>query len=53
MVFAILSDPFWRRIYVKLEKQQERNGGGEHQPEWRLPPGMYTETLCRHALLRC
>ncbi|KAL3443846.1 major facilitator superfamily domain-containing protein [Aspergillus insuetus] len=37
MVFAILSDPFWRRIYVKLEKQQERNGGGEHQPEWRLP----------------
>ncbi|KAL3497010.1 major facilitator superfamily domain-containing protein [Aspergillus germanicus] len=40
MVFAILSDPFWRRIYVKLEKQQERNGGGEHQPEWRLPPAI-------------
>ncbi|KAL2817417.1 MFS transporter [Aspergillus granulosus] len=37
MSFAIISDPFWRKIYVKLEKQQERNGGGEHQPEWRLP----------------
>ncbi|KAL3455127.1 major facilitator superfamily domain-containing protein [Aspergillus heterothallicus] len=40
MAFAIISDPFWRRIYVKLEKQHERNGGGEHQPEWRLPPAI-------------
>ncbi|KAL2853410.1 major facilitator superfamily domain-containing protein [Aspergillus pseudoustus] len=37
MSFAIVSDPFWRKIYIKLEKEQERNGGGEHQPEWRLP----------------
>lgn len=42
MVFAILSDPFWRRIYRRLEKNHEKAIGKEDfQPEWRLPPGVY------------
>ncbi|KAE8144642.1 major facilitator superfamily domain-containing protein [Aspergillus avenaceus] len=42
MVFAILSDPFWRRVYGHLEekhKSKERTGE-EFQPEWRLPPAI-------------
>ncbi|KAL4998134.1 major facilitator superfamily domain-containing protein [Aspergillus recurvatus] len=39
MSFAIASDPFWRRIYRKLEKNA--NEVGENfQPEWRLPPAI-------------
>jgi hypothetical protein len=43
MVFAILSDPFWRRIYVRLEEKHEKAVGkpDDFQPEWRLPPGAY------------
>lgn len=43
MVFAILSDPFWRRVYVRLEKEHEKAVGksDDFQPEWRLPPGVY------------
>ncbi|KEY81177.1 MFS multidrug transporter [Aspergillus fumigatus] len=42
MVFAILSDPFWRRVYVRLEKKHEKAVGkpDDFQPEWRLPPAI-------------
>ncbi|KAF7593972.1 hypothetical protein BBP40_010369 [Aspergillus hancockii] len=42
MVFAILSDPFWRRVYQRLEEKHKRAGGTEEdfQPEWRLPPAI-------------
>ncbi|GFG24461.1 transcription activator of gluconeogenesis acuK [Aspergillus udagawae] len=42
MVFAILSDPFWRRIYVRLEEKHEKAVGkpDDFQPEWRLPPAI-------------
>lgn len=41
MVFAILSDPIWRRNYARLERnfQRDSNGEDDFQPEWRLPPG--------------
>jgi hypothetical protein len=41
MVIAILSDPIWRRNYVRLEREHQKatNNTGEFQPEWRLPPG--------------
>lgn len=41
MVIAILSDPFWRRNYERLERnyEKEKNTSDEFQPEWRLPPG--------------
>lgn len=41
MVFAILSDPIWRRNYERLERnyQNAANRTDEFQPEWRLPPG--------------
>ncbi|EAW13822.1 MFS transporter [Aspergillus clavatus NRRL 1] len=42
MVFAILSDPLWRRVYVRLEKKHEKAVGraDDFQPEWRLPPAI-------------
>ncbi|KAL4935284.1 major facilitator superfamily domain-containing protein [Aspergillus oleicola] len=42
MAFAIASDPFWRRIYRKLEETHERAVGvaDDFQPEWRLPPAI-------------
>lgn len=42
MVFAIMTDPFWRRVYARLEKHHETVEGkaDDPQPEWRLPPGM-------------
>ncbi|KAI9045085.1 MFS transporter [Aspergillus affinis] len=45
MLFAILSDPFWRRIYQRLEKKHERAVGkaDDFQPEWRLPPGAFVD----------
>lgn len=41
MVLAILSDPFWRRVYQRLEEKHKRTEGTteDFQPEWRLPPG--------------
>lgn len=46
MVMAILSDPLWRRNYIRLERQhQQGNHVEEFQPEWRLPPGMYSVSL--------
>lgn len=41
MVFAILSDPIWRRNYMRLERNYQTATGttDEFQPEWRLPPG--------------
>ncbi|KAL4987530.1 major facilitator superfamily domain-containing protein [Aspergillus falconensis] len=39
MSFAIASDPFWRRIYRKLEKKAIEIGES-FQPEWRLPPAI-------------
>jgi MFS family permease len=42
MVIAILTDPFWRRNYARLERQHIAAGGkdGEFMPEWRLPPAI-------------
>ncbi|OQE25142.1 hypothetical protein PENSTE_c006G10182 [Penicillium steckii] len=41
MVMAILSDPLWRRNYVRLERNhQQGNHAEEFQPEWRLPPAI-------------
>jgi hypothetical protein len=41
MVIAILSDPIWRRNYVRLERNHEQatNKIDDFQPEWRLPQG--------------
>ncbi|KAI9926656.1 hypothetical protein MW887_003749 [Aspergillus wentii] len=42
MIFAILSDPFWRRVYTRLERKHELAVGkaDDFQPEWRLPPAI-------------
>ncbi|GKZ38060.1 hypothetical protein AbraIFM66950_009975 [Aspergillus brasiliensis] len=42
MLFAIFSDPLWRRNYTRLElKHQEVVGrSDDFQPEWRLPPAI-------------
>ncbi|KAJ6173647.1 hypothetical protein N7485_006459 [Penicillium canescens] len=42
MVFAILSDPIWRRNYIRLERNHEKasNKIDDFQPEWRLPPAI-------------
>ena len=44
MVFAISSDPFWRRVYARLEAAHEKDVGRteKYQPEWRLPPGAFS-----------
>jgi hypothetical protein len=41
MMLAIMTDPFWRRNYARLEKNHIAAVGekGEYLPEWRLPPG--------------
>lgn len=43
MLFAIMSDPLWRRVYGRLEKNHEATSGrvDDPQPEWRLPPGIF------------
>ncbi|KAJ5179913.1 hypothetical protein N7492_003123 [Penicillium capsulatum] len=40
MVFAILSDPIWRRNYARLERNYRKTttNTDDFQPEWRLPP---------------
>ncbi|KAJ5605835.1 drug/proton antiporter YHK8 [Penicillium lagena] len=42
MVLAILSDPFWRRNYQRLERNHEKatQKTDDYQPEWRLPPAI-------------
>lgn len=47
MVFAILSDPIWRRNYMRLERnyQNSTDAHDEFQPEWRLPPGKSADSL--------
>lgn len=49
MVIAILSDPFWRRNYVRLERNHEKATKklDDFQPEWRLPPGKLASKLFR------
>lgn len=49
MVIAILSDPIWRRNYMRLERnyQNATDGTDEFQPEWRLPPGQSAGRLLR------
>lgn len=41
MMFAILSDPIWRRNYERLERKHRETADpdDEFRPEWRLPPG--------------
>lgn len=43
MVMAILSDPIWRRNYIRLERNHEKvtNKFDDFQPEWRLPSGKF------------
>ncbi|KAF1850118.1 MFS general substrate transporter [Cucurbitaria berberidis CBS 394.84] len=40
MVTGICTDPIWRRIYGRLVRQREEQGGepGGSEPEFRLPP---------------
>ncbi|KAE8379895.1 major facilitator superfamily domain-containing protein [Aspergillus bertholletiae] len=42
MVFAILSDPLWRRNYERLEKEHQARDveASGFFPEWRLPPAI-------------
>lgn len=39
MGIAILTDPFWRRNYARLDRKYGSKEGN-FQPEWRLPPGI-------------
>ncbi|PWY69193.1 MFS transporter [Aspergillus sclerotioniger CBS 115572] len=49
MLFAIFSDPLWRRNYVLLELEHEKAVGrsDDFQPEWRLPPGMSSPCIAQ------
>ncbi|KKZ68044.1 hypothetical protein EMCG_06254 [[Emmonsia] crescens] len=42
MMFAISSDPLWRKNYARLVHKRETKVGkiGEYEPEWRLPPAI-------------
>ncbi|OJD21959.1 hypothetical protein ACJ73_06698 [Blastomyces percursus] len=42
MIFAIMSDPFWRKNYARLVQKRETKVGklGQYEPEWRLPPAI-------------
>lgn len=42
MVFAVLSDPYWRWNYCRLEREHQTLSGDDSGffPEWRLPPGI-------------
>ncbi|PYH50083.1 MFS transporter [Aspergillus saccharolyticus JOP 1030-1] len=42
MLCAILTDPFWRRNYMRLESAHKGRGNetNDFQPEWRLPPAI-------------
>ncbi|PYH90484.1 MFS general substrate transporter [Aspergillus ellipticus CBS 707.79] len=37
MILAILTDPFWRWNYARLERNSTEE---KYPPEWRLPPGI-------------
>jgi len=41
-LFAISTDPFWHRNYLRLIDNREKNGGepGGSEPEYRLPPAI-------------
>jgi hypothetical protein len=43
MVFSVLSDPYWRWNYCRLEREHQILNGDDSGffPEWRLPPGIY------------
>lgn len=47
MIFAILSDPYWKWRYRRSEKNHAAlgNTGSHSMPEWRLPPGICLLTL--------
>ena len=47
MIFAILSDPYWKRRYRRSEKNHAAlgNTGSHSMPERRLPPGICLLTL--------
>ncbi|KAL2354908.1 synaptic vesicle transporter [Cryomyces antarcticus] len=40
MIMGILSDPLWRKNYIRLIRKREEQGGepGGSEPEYRLPP---------------
>jgi multidrug resistance protein len=42
MIVGILTDPLWRKNYIRLVKNGEREGGelGSTEPEYRLPPAI-------------
>lgn len=42
MMIAVASDPLWRMIYQRLERNHIAVVGekGESMPEWRLPPAI-------------
>jgi hypothetical protein len=42
MLTGISSDPIWRRVYGRLVRQREKQGGepGGSDPEFRLPSTM-------------
>jgi hypothetical protein len=40
MLLGILSDPLWRKIYNRLVRQAEAQGGGS-EPEFRLPSTVF------------
>ncbi|OAT00438.1 MFS multidrug transporter, variant 2 [Blastomyces dermatitidis ER-3] len=42
MIFAIMSDPFWRKNYARLVQKREAKVGklDQYEPEWRLPPAI-------------
>ncbi len=42
MLVGVFCDPFWKRIYARLVRQREQQGGepGGSEPEFRLPPTM-------------
>lgn len=49
MVIAILTDPIWRRNYIRQERNHEKatNKINDVQPEWRLPPGKSSMRLAK------
>ena len=41
MILAVISDPYWKSNYNRLEKRHKEIHGEDagFLPEWRLPPG--------------
>jgi len=40
MIMGIMTDPLWRKNYMRLVRKREAQGGepGGSEPEYRLPP---------------